>query len=82
MLPVRQELWAVCLFSCFHGHEEGRCAAVGRDPHDALTALTEEDAALTPAHAERVLGRANRHRGTACHWNSLDRLILAGVKED
>ena len=63
------------IFTVLDAHEHVRCAAIRGDPHDALAALAEHDAIRPPAHAERVVGRANRDGGTARDGNSLERLI-------
>src|SRR5262245_32427210 len=68
-----KHLWTACGLVGLHRHDHVRCAAVGRDAHDAPARLPEHDAALAPAQPEWILRRANRHRRTATDAQSLQR---------
>ena len=62
--------------------EHLRCAAVRRNPHDALAVLGEDDAVGPPSHARGMAGWANRDGRTAGDSNSLERLIRGCVESD
>jgi hypothetical protein len=52
-----------------------RRAAIGAHPHDALTALSKQEAVAVPAHAVWILGHCDGHRGASGNGNSLDGAI-------
>lgn len=75
-LAAGQHLQSFHQFVVLSDHQRLGLAAVGQNPHDALTPGHEYNFVFASTHAERRKGqRANRHRRAAADRDSLDCLV-------